>query len=83
MRSKRPAKCPSTSGQWASISYRSLAHKFYGPKGIGALWVRKSVRLLPFMTGGRQERNRRAGTENVPAIVGLGAAADAGDPQDG
>ena len=51
-------------------------HKFYGPKGIGALWVRKSVRLLPFMTGGRQERNRRAGTENVPAIVGLGAAAD-------
>jgi len=51
-------------------------HKFYGPKGIGALWVRKSVRLLPFMTGGRQERNRRAGTENVPAIVGLGAAAE-------
>jgi cysteine desulfurase len=51
-------------------------HKFYGPKGIGALWVRKSIRLLPFMTGGRQERNRRAGTENVPAIVGLGAAAD-------
>ena len=51
-------------------------HKFYGPKGIGALWVRKSVRLLPFMTGGRQERNRRAGTENVPAIVGLWAAAD-------
>jgi cysteine desulfurase len=51
-------------------------HKFYGPKGIGALWVRKSVRLLPFITGGRQERNRRAGTENVPAIVGLGAAAD-------
>jgi cysteine desulfurase len=51
-------------------------HKFYGPKGIGALWVRKSVRLLPFITGGRQERNRRAGTENVPAIVGLGAAAE-------
>jgi cysteine desulfurase len=52
------------------------AHKFYGPKGIGAIWIRRGVRLLPFMTGGRQERNRRAGTENVPAIVGLGVAAD-------
>jgi len=51
------------------------AHKFYGPKGIGAMWLRKGVRLLPFMTGGRQERNRRAGTENVPGIVGMGAAA--------
>ena len=52
------------------------AHKFYGPKGVGAMWLRKGVRLLPFMTGGRQERNRRAGTENVPGIVGLGIAAE-------
>ena len=52
------------------------AHKFYGPKGAGALWVKRGVRLLPFVTGGRQERSRRAGTENVPALIGLGVAAD-------
>jgi len=51
------------------------AHKFYGPKGIGALWIRRGTRLVPFLTGGRHERNRRAGTENVPGIVGMGAAA--------
>ena len=41
------------------------AHKFYGPKGAGALWIRRGVRLLPLLTGGKHERNRRAGTENV------------------
>ncbi len=51
------------------------AHKFNGPKGIGALWVRRGQRLVAATTGGRQERNRRGGTENVPAIVGLGVAA--------
>ncbi len=50
-------------------------HKCYGPKGVGALWMRRGVRLLATATGGRQERNRRAGTENVPAIIGLGVAA--------
>ena len=50
-------------------------HKFGGPKGTGALWMRRGVRLVPTQTGGRQERNRRAGTENVPALVGLGVAA--------
>jgi cysteine desulfurase len=52
-------------------------HKFYGPKGAGALWVRRGVRLVSPLTGGRQERSRRAGTENVPALVGLGVAAEA------
>jgi cysteine desulfurase len=50
-------------------------HKLHGPKGIGALFIRKGTRLAPFMTGGSQERKRRAGTENVPAIAGFGAAA--------
>jgi cysteine desulfurase len=50
------------------------AHKFYGPKGIGGLFVRKRVRLVPQITGGGQERNRRSGTENVAAIVGMAKA---------
>ncbi|MFA5316427.1 MAG: cysteine desulfurase NifS [Dehalococcoidales bacterium] len=52
------------------------AHKFYGPKGVGALYIRKGTRLLPFMHGGEQERLRRAGTHNVPGIVGMGKAAE-------
>lgn len=50
-------------------------HKLNAPKGIGVLYVRKSVRFRPFLRGGHQERGRRAGTENVPYIVGLGMAA--------
>ena len=52
------------------------AHKLYGPKGIGALYIREGVRLVPFMHGGEQEKEQRAGTENVPGIVGFGKAAE-------
>ncbi|MBR1702704.1 MAG: aminotransferase class V-fold PLP-dependent enzyme, partial [Lachnospiraceae bacterium] len=51
------------------------AHKIYGPKGVGCLYVRKGVKLGALLHGGAQERSRRAGTENVPGIVGFGAAA--------
>ena len=58
------------------VDMLSLAgHKFNGPKGTGALWLKRGTRLVAPMTGGRQERNRRAGTENVPALAGLGVAA--------
>jgi cysteine desulfurase len=50
-------------------------HKFHGPKGIGALYVRRGVAFPPFIIGGHQEKNRRAGTENVAGIVGMGEAA--------
>jgi cysteine desulfurase len=51
-------------------------HRFYGPKGVGALYVGKGTRVYPVIDGGMQERGRRAGTENVPAIVGLDKAAE-------
>ena len=51
------------------------AHKFNGPKGAGALWIKRGTRITAILTGGKHERARRAGTENVPAIAGLGAAA--------
>jgi cysteine desulfurase len=54
------------------------AHKIYGPKGIGALYVRKGMRLQPIMHGGGQERKLRSGTENTPGIVGFGKAAEVG-----
>jgi cysteine desulfurase len=58
-----------------NIDMLSMAsHKFYGPKGVGALYVRKGVKLISIIHGGSQERKRRAGTENVPGIIGIGKA---------
>lgn len=59
------------------VSLLSLSgHKFYGPKGIGALYIRKDTKIDPLIHGGHHESNRRAGTENVPGIVGLGKACE-------
>ncbi len=58
-----------------NIDLLSLSgHKFYGPKGVGALYIRKGVKISSFIHGGQQERGKRASTENIPGIVGLGKA---------
>ncbi len=61
---------------WGVDAVSVAADIFYGPKGAGALWLRKGVRVTPQMEGGVQEDGRRAGTENVPAIAGMGVAAE-------
>jgi len=61
---------------WQANLVTITGHKFYGPKGAGALYVQRGTRLAPLLYGGEHERGRRAGTENVPAIVGLGRACE-------
>ncbi len=68
---KVPMNVKETAIDMVSLS----GHKLHGPKGIGALYVRKGARFSPLLRGGRQERGRRAGTENAPAIIGFGMAA--------
>lgn len=71
-----PGKLPmSMSG--LGVDFLSISgHKLHAPKGIGVLYVRRKTRFIPYLVGGHQERGRRAGTENVPYIVGLGRAAE-------
>ncbi len=70
-------KLPSVDVRQIPVDYLSLsAHKFHGPKGVGALYVRRGAPWTPLLHGGHQERGRRGGTENVPLIVGLGRAAE-------
>ena len=69
---KLPIDLKSTEIDMLSLS----SHKFHGPKGLGALYLRKGTRFRPLLRGGHQERGRRAGTENAPAIIGMGKAAE-------
>lgn len=61
---------------WGVDAASFTAHLMYGPKGVGALWTKKGVKIRPLIEGGTQERGVRAGTENVPGIVGFGAACE-------
>jgi cysteine desulfurase len=70
-------KVPLDVRDWPIALMSLSGHKFHGPKGVGALYVRKQMRLQPLAFGGSQERDLRAGTENVPGIVGMGVAAEA------
>jgi cysteine desulfurase len=69
---KIPLDVRSLGADLVSIS----AHKLAGPKGVGALWIRRGLRLVPLLAGGKHERSRRAGTENVAGIAAFGVAAD-------
>ena len=62
--------------EWGIDLLSASSHKFYGPKGAGFLYVREGIKLPSFLHGGKQERGMRAGTENVPALVGMGYAAE-------
>jgi cysteine desulfurase len=70
------AKIPTRPDSLGVDLLSASAHKIYGPKGCGFLWVRKGLRIEPIIHGGSHEKGKRAGTENVPGIVGLGLAAE-------
>jgi len=69
-------KIPVNVSQFGIDAMSFASHKFHGPKGVGALFARKGLRIRPLIIGGPQERARRGGTENVPGIVGMGVAAE-------
>ena len=62
--------------EWGVDALTLSAHKFHGPKGVGFMYLRKNIRIQPLIHGGAQERGKRAGTINVPGIVGMGKAAE-------
>ena len=68
-------KMPIDAKAWKADLLSLAAHKLYGPKGVGVLFIRKGIKIDPYLIGGHHEKKRRAGTENVAGIVGLGAAA--------
>ena len=78
-------------GGYLNVNVRELnvdlmslgSHKFHGPKGVGVLYVRNGVPMVPTQTGGNQERGRRAGTENVPYVVGFARALEIGTERNG
>jgi cysteine desulfurase len=69
-------KMPIDVQAWQATMATIAGHKFYGPKGVGALYVKRGFKPVPLQHGGDHEKGRRPGTENVPAIVGLGKAAE-------
>jgi cysteine desulfurase len=76
-------KIPINLRNWPIDLFAISGHKFHAPKGVGALYVREGLNLAPFITGGGQERGRRAGTEAVPSIVALGRACELAKDFDG
>ena len=75
-RCRARARCRSTCGGFGCHLLSISAHKMHGPKGVGAMFVRRGTPIEPLLVGGSHERRQRAGTENVPGIVGLGKAAE-------
>lgn len=69
-------KTPVDVRAWQATTAAVAAHKIYGPKGVGALYIRRGLKIEPLQVGGEHERGRRAGTENVPGAVGLGRACE-------
>lgn len=76
MRCRRMGRIPISVQQTPLDMLSTSSHKLYGPKGVGCLYIREGTPLKSYIDGGGQERGKRAGTENVPGIVGFGKASE-------